>query len=290
MGTANEVEPHYQPEINGPTGVLHKRIIHDDHDDLFHYFDRHNRYSDWEALLRNKGFLPRNDEPQPGARGVLKRVFARLPCKGSAAAVYSYALRLGFLDGSAGLQFAIGRGCYYWQVGLKQKELRRRSAQRGDRDAHPMMAVSTTALWPDVDEFFGRLACPSCGGPLRPAAGTVACTFCGRHHPVKDGIPLLLPPEVDRAKLRQRTFFDDDVNSEWEITRPAGAAKFHRWLLEEKFRQAVAGLQSLLRGGTVLVPVADPAWTRSFLRSVARESLLRTSRSGRRGVPTSVAD
>jgi glycosyltransferase involved in cell wall biosynthesis len=120
-----EVEGHYQPQIDGTTGILRGRIVHDDHDSLFHYFERHNRYSDWEAVLRNKGCLPREGEPQPGARGMLKRVFARMPCKGVSAGIYSYFFRLGFLDGRAGLQFAISRGFYYWQVGLKQEELRR---------------------------------------------------------------------------------------------------------------------------------------------------------------------
>jgi glycosyltransferase involved in cell wall biosynthesis len=123
-----EVEGHYQPQIDGTTGVLRGRILHDDHDSLFHYFERHNRYSDWEAVLRNKGLLPRKAEPQPRARGMLKRVFAGLPCKGISAALYSYIFKLGFLDGRAGFQFAISRGFYYWQVGLKQKELRRPEA------------------------------------------------------------------------------------------------------------------------------------------------------------------
>jgi glycosyltransferase involved in cell wall biosynthesis len=128
-----EVEGHYQPQIDGTTGVLRGRVVHDDHDSLFHYFERHNRYSDWEAVLRNKGYLPRKGEPQPGVRGMLKRVFARMPCKGLAAGVYSYFFRLGFLDGRAGLQFAISRGFYYWQVGMKQRELLRGAGRDGQK-------------------------------------------------------------------------------------------------------------------------------------------------------------
>jgi hypothetical protein len=37
-------------------------------------------------------------------------------------------LLLGFLDGRAGLDFAIARGFYYWQVQLKLRERRRRRA------------------------------------------------------------------------------------------------------------------------------------------------------------------
>jgi len=120
---ANEVEPHYQPDIAGTTGVLSARAVHNDHDSLFHYFDRHNRYSDWEAIVRLNGALPRKGEPQPAFRRALKIVFARLPLKGLAAFLHCYLLSLGFLDGRAGLHYALARGFYYWQVGIKTREL-----------------------------------------------------------------------------------------------------------------------------------------------------------------------
>lgn len=118
-----EVEGHYQPDIDGTTAVLSARALHDDHDSLFHYFDRHNRYSDWEAIVRTKGALPRKGEPQPVIRGALKTVFARLPLKGLIAFFHCYFVALGFLDGRAGLHYALARGFYYWQVGLKAHEL-----------------------------------------------------------------------------------------------------------------------------------------------------------------------
>lgn len=117
-----EVEGHYQPVIDGETGVLAGRILHDDHDSLYHWFERHNRYSDWEAVLRAEGALLRPDEPQPGRRRLLKAAFDRLPCKGTAAFLHSYVLRAGFLDGRAGFHFALARAHYYWQVGLKMRE------------------------------------------------------------------------------------------------------------------------------------------------------------------------
>jgi glycosyltransferase involved in cell wall biosynthesis len=120
-----EVEGHYQPVITGTTAVLKNPIVHADHDSLFDWFARHNRYSDWEAVLRAKGAIDGGDEAQPGIRKVLKRVFGRLPLKGTASFLYAYVLRLGFLDGRAGFQFAIAKAFYYWQVGLKEREIRR---------------------------------------------------------------------------------------------------------------------------------------------------------------------
>src|SRR5688572_4833482 len=127
---ANEVEAHYQPDVDGTTGVLSARALHDDHDSLFHYFDRHNRYSDWEAIVRAKGALPRRGEPQPAFRSALKILFGRSPLKGLVAFLHCYFLALGFLDGRAGLQYALARGFYYWQVGLKTRELQHSGAER----------------------------------------------------------------------------------------------------------------------------------------------------------------
>jgi ubiquinone/menaquinone biosynthesis C-methylase UbiE len=76
---------------------------------------------------------------------------------------------------------------------------------------------------------------------------------------------VLLPPELDEPKLRQGIFFDESVDAEWEIKRPVGAARMHRWLLEEKFRRAVLGLDFLLSGGTVLVVCGGSGMDAQFL-------------------------
>jgi glycosyltransferase involved in cell wall biosynthesis len=124
VATMWEVEGHYQPQINGPTFLLKHRMIHHDHDSLFHYFDKHNRYSDWEADLRVKGLLNDPREANVGLRALLKRIFQILPFKAPTVFLHSYLLRLGFLDGKAGLDYAVARALYYWQIGLKSTELR----------------------------------------------------------------------------------------------------------------------------------------------------------------------
>jgi glycosyltransferase involved in cell wall biosynthesis len=117
-----EVEGHYQPKIEGATGVLKNSMLHEDHDTLYKYFVRHNRYSDWEAVVRTKNALLSSEETQPVMRRVLKRIFHILPLKGLLAFVHSYLLKLGFLDGRAGFHYALARGFYYWQVGMKIRE------------------------------------------------------------------------------------------------------------------------------------------------------------------------
>lgn len=116
-----EVEGHYQPAIDGRVATLRGRIRHEDHDSLFHWFERHNRYSDWEAVLRRRNALALPDEAQPRVRRVLKAIFTRLPFRGVTSFAYGYLLRLGFLDGRAGFHYAIARSFYYWQVAVKER-------------------------------------------------------------------------------------------------------------------------------------------------------------------------
>ena len=63
-----EVEGHYQPRIDGQVGSLQARMIHRDEGGLYDYFERHNRYSDWEAAVRSRGGIGRDDETQTARR------------------------------------------------------------------------------------------------------------------------------------------------------------------------------------------------------------------------------
>ena len=116
-----EVEGHYQPRIDGAVGSLRERMLHHDHVGLYHYFERHNRYSDWEAAVRARNGIGR-DETQLGRRSWLKRVFARTPFRPLGIFLYSYVLAGGVLDGRAGFHYAVARSFYYWQIGLKMRE------------------------------------------------------------------------------------------------------------------------------------------------------------------------
>ena len=119
-----EVEGHYQPVIEGTVGKLRGRMLHRDFKSLYHYFERHNRYSDWEAKLRLRDALSKPDEAQLPGRRTLKYIFDRIPAKGPALFVFNYFVRLGLLDGWAGFNYAISRSIYYWQIEAKIAELR----------------------------------------------------------------------------------------------------------------------------------------------------------------------
>ena len=115
-----ELEGHYQPVALGTVSAINGRILHDDQDPVRTWFDRHNRYSDWEAYLRTdpsaKSFIA-------GSRSRQGKLFDKVPFKPLIFFSYAFVLRVGFLDGRAGLDYAIALSTYYWQIGLKTREL-----------------------------------------------------------------------------------------------------------------------------------------------------------------------
>jgi glycosyltransferase involved in cell wall biosynthesis len=115
-----EVEGHYQPQVrSGKVSTASCPMGHNDEDGLYDYFARHNRYSDWEAHMLHK-----RDATSHESRSRLGRIAVNLPAKPLVFFLYSYILRLGFLDGRPGMNYALALSYYYWQIGLKKRELR----------------------------------------------------------------------------------------------------------------------------------------------------------------------
>ena len=113
-----EVEGHYQPRIDGPVGALRHPLLHGDRKPFSAWVARHNRYSDWEVAL---GAASQHWSAHEGRRRRwAKRLFAATPARPLAAFLYSYVLRLGFLDGVAGLHYAVSRAVYYWLIAVKR--------------------------------------------------------------------------------------------------------------------------------------------------------------------------
>ncbi|WZH38936.1 MAG: glycosyltransferase family 2 protein [Microbacterium enclense] len=117
-----ELEGHYQPRATGIVLKARGRITHNDLDPVSSWFARHNRYSDWEAHLRARTAVRADIAKQRTLKG---RLFDKLPAKPVAFFVYCYVARGGFLDGRAGFDYAAALAMYYWQIGLKYRELRR---------------------------------------------------------------------------------------------------------------------------------------------------------------------
>ena len=122
-----EVEGHYQPNVDGKVQTLRNRMRHDDQDDLYHYFERHNRYTDWEAAIAVSQSLSRHEESMPPLRRLQKLASRVVPFRPALVFLHSYVLRLGLLDGYAGFHYAAARAFYYWQINIKIHERKQRS-------------------------------------------------------------------------------------------------------------------------------------------------------------------
>ena len=132
----NEVHEHVI--LDGSVSYLKNDMLHIDFRDIYHWLDRHNRYSNWEArvylnLLNGKdgsGTIGANlfgDAVQ--RKRFLKTLWVRLPFKPTLRFILFYIIRLGFLDGKAGYIYGRLLSQYEYQIGVKLYELRKFGGQ-----------------------------------------------------------------------------------------------------------------------------------------------------------------
>jgi glycosyltransferase involved in cell wall biosynthesis len=125
----NEVHEHIV--LQGQAGYLRQDLLHHDYKTLFHYIERHNRYSDWDSAvylqLRQEPLFVRDHLEGPLRRKrVLKRLWVRLPCRPLLRFLYMYVLRAGFLDGAAGWHFSLLASIHEYHISVKMRERRQR--------------------------------------------------------------------------------------------------------------------------------------------------------------------
>jgi glycosyltransferase involved in cell wall biosynthesis len=117
--------------IDGPVGRLCNDIVDDDLKGLASWLHKHVRYAELEAQQRRppRSFASRFNElrsrtdSKPLIRAVFKDViFPAVPAKPVALFVYMYVIRLGFLDGPAGLRFCFFHAWYETSVGALQED------------------------------------------------------------------------------------------------------------------------------------------------------------------------
>ena len=153
LSSAGDVEVHEHIVVNGETGYLHEPMLHEDFKDLSHFIDRHNRYSSWDAKMRER--LAAGDASVDSIKArlfgapverkrFLKKVWLRLPCKPLMRFLYMYVLRLGFLDGRAGFIYSAFKAVQEFHIGAKQYEasLARRKDPTAQRLPVPAAAGS----------------------------------------------------------------------------------------------------------------------------------------------------
>lgn len=126
----NEVHEHVV--VDGNVGYLKNDMLHEDFKDLFHWLERHNRYSNWEAKVYYNILTGKDDSESIGGnlfgeavqrKRFLKKIWVRLPFKPFLRFFLFYVLRLGFLDGKAGYIYGRLLSQYEYQIGVKLYEL-----------------------------------------------------------------------------------------------------------------------------------------------------------------------
>jgi glycosyltransferase involved in cell wall biosynthesis len=127
----NEVHEHVI--LEGAVGYLKKDMEHMDFKDIYHWLDRHNRYSNWEARVYLNMLTGKDDSATIGAnlfgdavqrKRFLRKVWVWLPFKPTLRFILFYIIRLGFLDGKAGYVYARLISQYEYQIGVKLYELK----------------------------------------------------------------------------------------------------------------------------------------------------------------------
>jgi glycosyltransferase involved in cell wall biosynthesis len=105
---AGDNEAHEHVELAGRVSKLRHELDHFAYPTISAWVEKHNRYSTWEAEQFDR-FL---NAPIPAGIGrgkrikrMLKKLYLRLPMRPAVRFVYTYVVRLGFLDGYPGLVF-----------------------------------------------------------------------------------------------------------------------------------------------------------------------------------------
>ncbi len=121
-----EMEGHYQPvpKALGGARIGHLRtpLLHHTCPDRAAWDARHARYALWEAHMSVHNAWPADPIP---ARNRLKLLFRALPCRDAMAFIHSFVWKKGFLDGIAGLDFALARAAYYRAIARQIRRLRK---------------------------------------------------------------------------------------------------------------------------------------------------------------------
>lgn len=138
--------------VSGHAGYLTSYVDHYDYKSTTDWIDKHNRYASLEARLVIKGKILGSVRARfwgtPDERRMWLRLFYRkLPAGPVVYFLYLYFIRLGLLDGRAGLYYCLIRAQYFFWIELKVLECKTTGRLpdvvwpvRGA--AHPLVAAS----------------------------------------------------------------------------------------------------------------------------------------------------
>jgi glycosyltransferase involved in cell wall biosynthesis len=122
-----DMEVHEHMIVRGRVGKIHEPVRHENFNSLAHYIDKHNAYSNWDAKVQLSGeeteLKPAFFGTQAQKRRWLKNKILNTPGASVYQFLYSYIIRLGFLDGVSGLIYCGLRGVHMFHTKAKMYEM-----------------------------------------------------------------------------------------------------------------------------------------------------------------------
>ncbi len=133
-----DMEVHEHVVVEGATARLQNPLIHHNVESLSRYIQKHDEYSNWEShvLLQrgdDKELPPSLAGTQAQRRRWLKRKLFAVPGSPVLLFLYRYILRLGFLDGAAGLIYCGFQAVQMFHTKAKIYELKSKSKSMSKR-------------------------------------------------------------------------------------------------------------------------------------------------------------
>ena len=118
-------EIHEHVVVKGSTGRLKSIMDHHAFPTIESFVEKHNRYSNWEAIVENEQKEKADSIQHDGVKlkRKLRMVFRKLPFRPTIRFLYVYIWQKGFLDGWAGYVFARLHGQYEFLSVAKAKEV-----------------------------------------------------------------------------------------------------------------------------------------------------------------------
>jgi glycosyltransferase involved in cell wall biosynthesis len=118
-------EIHEHVVVEGSTGRLKSIMDHHAFPTIESFVEKHNRYSNWEAIVENEQKEKADSIQHDGVKlkRKLRMVFRKLPFRPTIRFLYVYIWQKGFLDGWAGYVFARLHGQYEFLSIAKAKEV-----------------------------------------------------------------------------------------------------------------------------------------------------------------------
>ncbi|KKK65699.1 hypothetical protein LCGC14_2971520, partial [marine sediment metagenome] len=213
-------EAHEHIILDGRSERLKTSVMHYAYPSIDAWVEKHNRYSNWEAVLyeqfRSDGFAEGERKLDRGKRmkRKIKAIYLRLPFRYVFRFVYAYIFRLGFLDGKIGFIFCSLLAFYDFLSWAKVMEKRK------------LLEARLKSTQPSHDKTITRSADAQGPAPEQPAVG-----------PPKISVLILtLNEEVDLPACMESVSWCDDVvifdsfssDRTEQIATAAGARFFQR--------------------------------------------------------------